>query len=353
MPLDTYSNNAIGKLSEPRDSGAMFFAMVDEPSLANFKTPGPGEIQRATLSHISRPGDFEVVYITARSGLNFTVERGRENTTAKEWPAETKLEARITAGMLNQLLTSDGEGKYWVRYTDGTPSPRFVVNSAVDWDAPQALHQISGAQVLQRTPLKVMQVLDSGFIAQDLNMSGVSVGASPFLDLGAVAAPWAANNYYARGALVTAPQTPGHVWMLDSTQSFMSMSATSPAFHPSVNTVPATHTDGVTIGGQWVKFPDPFSLRLSLPARLVLSEVGFVCDYFTGTTPPSVSFGLLADGDLVPATALTSLAAESSIHRIAVNPAGALPTELRIKVNAIANGQCTGRFYWRGFFVAP
>src|SRR5690606_24185728 len=46
--------------------------------------------------------DFEVMYCTARSDERFTVERGKEGTTAREWPAGAKIIHTVTKGFFEQ-----------------------------------------------------------------------------------------------------------------------------------------------------------------------------------------------------------------------------------------------------------
>lgn len=44
--------------------------------------------------------DTEICRCTARSGSQFTLSRGEEDTAARAWPAGTPVEVRLTAGAL-------------------------------------------------------------------------------------------------------------------------------------------------------------------------------------------------------------------------------------------------------------
>ena len=63
---------------------------------------GSGEIFVMTLDNITG-GIREVVYVTAVSGDTLTIERAKEGTTAQTWQANSIMQARITAGVLEYL----------------------------------------------------------------------------------------------------------------------------------------------------------------------------------------------------------------------------------------------------------
>lgn len=53
-------------------------------------------------------GNVEVVYFTARASDTMTMTRAREGTTALDFPSGSRVELRITAGVLAALLQADG-----------------------------------------------------------------------------------------------------------------------------------------------------------------------------------------------------------------------------------------------------
>ena len=71
---------------------------------------GFDRIQQATIGNPGSAGVYEIVTIKSLNVLNgtFTVERGREGTTARAWPAGSILEARITAEMLESMASTAG-----------------------------------------------------------------------------------------------------------------------------------------------------------------------------------------------------------------------------------------------------
>ena len=60
------------------------------------------------LTLVDEYGHFEIVRVTARSGNTLTVVRGEENTTPRDWPANTTIvSARATAGTLTRLRNGE------------------------------------------------------------------------------------------------------------------------------------------------------------------------------------------------------------------------------------------------------
>jgi hypothetical protein len=72
---------------------------------SRFPALNPGDYFYATLS--SPTGDFEIARVTARSGDLFTIVRAQESTTAFAFPANSRIEIRVTAqSVLDALSTA-------------------------------------------------------------------------------------------------------------------------------------------------------------------------------------------------------------------------------------------------------
>jgi hypothetical protein len=73
---------------------------------ALFPTPGASQIAVVTLEDTS--GNIEICWCTGRSGDNLTVTRAQEGTTALSFSSGSRVELRVTAGVLGALLQKNG-----------------------------------------------------------------------------------------------------------------------------------------------------------------------------------------------------------------------------------------------------
>lgn len=100
-----FKNNAGSKLAGVLTSDATTITVLTGTG-ANFPSiSSDKDYFHATI--VGDNGDMEIVRVTAVSGDTLTVIRAQEDTTAKEWPADTRIENRITAEFLNQVATGD------------------------------------------------------------------------------------------------------------------------------------------------------------------------------------------------------------------------------------------------------
>lgn len=70
-------------------------------SVASFPVLSSGDWYYATLIETSEEGQevaWEIIRVTAAVGNTLTIERGQEGTAAADWPADTVVELRLTAG---------------------------------------------------------------------------------------------------------------------------------------------------------------------------------------------------------------------------------------------------------------
>lgn len=84
----------------------------DHYTITAFETLGPAEVSR------------EIMRVTATAGGVLTVERGQEGTAARAWPAGTRVEMRLTAGVLAALIPEPSAG-------GGFGAPRLPIGAAV------------------------------------------------------------------------------------------------------------------------------------------------------------------------------------------------------------------------------
>jgi hypothetical protein len=70
-----------------------------------FPTLGAGDYFYATISSVSNA--YEVVKVTARSTDTITIVRAQEGTTALSFPASSRIELRVTAQNIVELLDQD------------------------------------------------------------------------------------------------------------------------------------------------------------------------------------------------------------------------------------------------------
>lgn len=352
---ELFSNNAEAELAiELGDgSGDTTITVVDATSVNQFAEPTGGDYQLATLTNDATPGDFEVVRITARDGLEFTVTRGFERpegaaSPREVWPIGSKLSGRVTAAMLAQFVAMDLTGN--VKTRQGVPSGRFLVNSRTN--AGTAPVQIAGYPVL---PLVAAQPITAGgsSFAQDYNMSRDAVGASIMVDLGDDVPTWTSGVLYVDGSVVAPPTPDGFNYVFQAADgSQTSQTVTTPSFSGTNDSCDALEDADVV--GLWVPIPDPLIINLEFPSDygLMLTEVGFICMGHDATTDASISVGTSAAPTRFAATtALADVDAAGDVHRIPVTTGGAMVDNLRFTLTTAATGNLVGRFYWRGFFV--
>lgn len=73
----------------------------------SFPSPAGGDYFLATLVGLDNNGNenaWEIVKVTARSSNTLTIVRAQENTIAKTWPDSTRIEIRLTAGILSEIM---------------------------------------------------------------------------------------------------------------------------------------------------------------------------------------------------------------------------------------------------------
>lgn len=96
-----FSNNASAVLASGRSSSATTLTVATGTG-SRFKTPNTGEYGKLTLIDAATGGVNEIIHYTALSGDTFTIERGKEGTTAKTWLAGDIVASMLTAETLHE-----------------------------------------------------------------------------------------------------------------------------------------------------------------------------------------------------------------------------------------------------------
>lgn len=351
---ELFTNNADGVLASVLADDATEIVLEPGGSADRFASPSVGDYQRATLESDAVPGVFEIVRIKERDGDVLTVDRGIEGTAAIEWPAGTRLQARVTAGMLEQLASSglqpdERDGRQF-RTTNGA----LVVNGRVAPTSYKAV-QLAGFHVLQPVQASLDWSYGLADGRMDANMTRESVGASALVRLGDDVPPlWTADTVYEAGAWVSPPTPTGYRYFLEldtDAGAVQSATATPPAFDEFGSCPEAL--DGAQTVGQWTSVPHPLAFPIKFPGavRALLSEVGVICYEYDATSAPTISIGTQDDPTrFANAVALTQIAGRNHAHRIPITD-GNLVGRLQFTLNTPATGTFLGRMYWRGLLV--
>ena len=103
--LILFTNNASSLLASGITNSATSLAVTaGQGSL--FPSPGANQIAVVTVEDTS--GNIEVMWCTGRTGDTLTVTRAQEGTTAQAFASGSRVELRVTAGILGALLQKTG-----------------------------------------------------------------------------------------------------------------------------------------------------------------------------------------------------------------------------------------------------
>ena len=115
-------NNAVSTLAASITDDATTIS-IQGADAGKFPALAAGDWTPATI--IDAANNMEIVKITARAGAVLTVERAKEGTVAKAFPAGARIDIRITAGAFAALADRDGlkEVAYTGSYNDLIDKP--------------------------------------------------------------------------------------------------------------------------------------------------------------------------------------------------------------------------------------
>ncbi|MBQ7625915.1 MAG: hypothetical protein IJS87_02480 [Rhodocyclaceae bacterium] len=104
-----FANNAFGTLAAPVSSTDTTITL-NAGEGARFPVPGNAQDFLITVCARTTAGietQWEIMRVTAVSGDTFSVARAQEGTAAVDWPADTPVEMRVTAGTLGNFAQGD------------------------------------------------------------------------------------------------------------------------------------------------------------------------------------------------------------------------------------------------------
>jgi hypothetical protein len=84
-----------------------------------------------TLVDPNNLDNYEIIYLTARTGTTFNCLRGQEDTVATSWPGGTPIIATLTYGVLQSVIAAP-TGAIAVSYDGGSYAPAGNVEGALD-----------------------------------------------------------------------------------------------------------------------------------------------------------------------------------------------------------------------------
>ncbi|MDR0215901.1 MAG: hypothetical protein LBJ15_18160 [Comamonas sp.] len=369
-PLN-FANNLSSTLAVAIDGNwEADLVLTDDGSADHFPTPqGDGQDMFVTITNPSLPDAWEVVRITARDGTALTVERHTDRDGVGDywggWPAGSKIEARVTAGVLKGFLQhtpshGNGAGSPTIRapgqsavlaidpgstfYKEPfcTGNGSYVFNSQTNLDQSLALGAYSVLPILHSSP-------PDGIASwvPSLNMAYESMGGTAFVDLG-VPEVWRPFTNYRDGSVVvpTAPNGKQYWCLANDAAARMTSGELEPVWGE-------TTPDGSGFSpGHWFEMAMPVDFEVEFDHLLMVTEVGFICNRRDAATPPIVSIG--TPNEPTKYVDQSSLASNEGpyVHRFPVGAGGDLVQSIRFRLDSASEGgSFLGRFFYRGFFI--
>jgi hypothetical protein len=390
--MQLFTNNATARLNVVLLIGGTTMQLQTGQG-AKFASPTGAEFQLATLTDGT---NLEIVRITSRTSDNLTIERAQEGTTAREWPANTTVEGRLTAASVSGL----------VRNNAVNPASSLAIgpNATADSTSCIAIGDTAsvvgiggvaiGSGSLAKSYGRAMfgaQAHDQGIALGDkarvysrdtwtitglstlprddynyggewlADMTGqATYCVSSWADLGNVP-PWASSTSYTDGDVVR-PTAGGakqmHLWVDDyPTRTSVSSTVTEPTWD--LTDYGATQNDPA--GNDWWITTDPsagYRLDLRSGVLFFVQEVGFICfKHSNVTAAPFMSAGTVSNNTLfVNNQQLSGItgAGQFQSFAVTVNTAVTSADGLLLKLETKATGtnsQFLGRWFVRGFAI--
>jgi hypothetical protein len=170
-----FSNNASATLASSISTSATSITVSTGMGVM-FPTVSAGTFFYATLTDSSN--NLEIVRVTARTSDILTVVRAQEGTTARIYAAADKIELRITAAVLSNLVQLDGAQTISGVKTFST-APTFSTALAVASGGTGSTTATgSGAVVLDTSPTLVTPALGTPSALVGTNITGTAAGLS-------------------------------------------------------------------------------------------------------------------------------------------------------------------------------
>lgn len=302
---------------------------------------------RVTISNPEQREAVEIAFILSMNEVDNTVQviRGQEGTTAFEWDAGSKVDCRVTAGLLDGARANIAFSARTFAATIGFSENFKALNYSLQ--GKKGFELIPNSWAVGGLPALAQSGGDDAF-QKFFSSSVEGVGDSVAVELG-VAPDYDSNQAYYPGAIVRNPEAPHQLFA--ASRSTL-LGGPKPALGQGNWTEVEVDADGGIFRiGFLPGMDDP-------DVWFYPSEIGFICEAHSATSVPTVSAGALTAAgavisktNLVNAVALTGI--DGSHQRIV------LATNIRQGVKglifsldaAATGGSFRGRFYWKGLFV--
>lgn len=131
------ANNAISTLAGAIGSGDTMLS-VQPADADRFPVYSVGDWSPATI--VDASGNMEIVRITGRTGASMSVQRGQEGTAAKSFAAGSKIDIRLTAGVISSLQTTLDGKQAALGYTPANKAGEEFTGPVMITDDPLRLH---------------------------------------------------------------------------------------------------------------------------------------------------------------------------------------------------------------------
>lgn len=331
-----FSNNARVELVAGVSPIDELLTVGDESAILTFASGdtfgadenGFDRIQQATIVNPGTAGAYEIVSIKAINILDgtFIVERGREGTTARDWPSGSILEARITAEMLGSMANTASAAQSPIA---PDPIPTEVMTPSRPSRLGRVVTGRSHVMAFGNPPLWGSSHMKGDVV----KLSGLSASVRfVFLD------DWAGTP---PTPFITAPEMEGKVKLFTVQGSSGRVRVLA---------------YGVEMYGDLSEI-----FRIELSERVIISEIGVVltkASSFGQSLELSFSTRMVGVGPMP--LSQSGIAESGDAFRINPNPPGNAEMSvdgatdyIGIEVNrgALINKQLNGYIYWTGFAV--
>lgn len=399
MAQQIYTNNAKSTLASGISSTDTTITLVagGVNALTYLQWDDPSYFQVCTLID-KVTNEFEIISVVAAFGSTntLTVVRGHEYTAAKNWPAGTVIESRITAGTMRKLIqneadtydsvaiggvsNSDGFGVVAIgRYSNARGQQSVSIGesaiadgsksvSIIGWAAKNRSTAINGVSITAANGWGVRGVphlyRDDWFYPYDFSAYNGpdTTCTTPFVDLGN-GVPWSAGSTYTDGAVVV-PIVPNglqyHLYHGEYNPDAQPNTITTGNAEPvwPLGDGDSVEDTGSSVYAEWICVDvSANGFSMDIPSDFVFypAEIGFICfNYANVTAPPSISVGTTEDPTLfVNNQPLGNITGAQQRHGFTGFKHG-VSTAMKFKASTPAagvNSQFHGRFYIKGTFV--
>lgn len=407
MPRQLYRNNLSTALAQPCSSADTTIVVQNAAQLP----PLTNDLYWMVLTLVSPndPAVFEIVKLVRHDAgsTSLTVERGHEFTTPRSWAAGTIVQARLTAGTLEQLVqNTHNVGGLRLDSSSSSFDPSGGGDSAVEVGvrvrAPgesavavgagcradgfgsvavgnsaraHGANSIAIGQIIATLPYQLAVLAHPCVLRDDwvagygsyYNAGMESIFASAYCELG-TPATWAANTQYLDGDTVRPTVSDGiqytlwnGIYAYAEPPNTVLSGGTEPEW-PGTAGGDAAVTAGEELNSEgdrahwWVALDPLAGLKEIFPEGMVFypTEVGFICFNHGGVTAaPLVSIGTAAEpGLLVDNQPLSGITGPAQRHAFTGLKHGITDIQFQLITPAAGAGaRFHGRFYAKGMFI--